>query len=372
VALAFRPSAAPTLGVEVELQVVDRATLDLTPAAPRLFDRLAGEEHVKPEIFQSMVEVDTGICANAVEAARDLAAAVARLRAACETEGVTLAAAGSHPFARHRDRLVYPAERYAQLIDRNRWIARRLMIFGLHVHLGMPSGERAVEVLNGLLWHLPHLLALSASSPFWQGSDTGLASSRITVFEALPTAGHPCTFGSWAEFQALFDAMATSHAVTSIKDIWWDLRPHPEYGTVEIRICDGLPTLGETVALVSLAHALAGKLLRDAEAGRTLAPPPYWVLRENKWRASRWGLEADLVLDAHGHSAPLKQEVERLVAELEPVAEAQGAGEAFRRLPALIARPSYERQRATFAEQGSLEAVARVLVEEFAQDRPQG
>jgi carboxylate-amine ligase len=319
-----------------------------------------------------MVEIDTGVCDSAAEARRDLDAAVSDLRTACEAEGVTLAGAGSHPFALHRQRLVYPAERYERLIDRNQWVARRLMVFGLHVHLGMPGGERAGQVSNGLLWHLPHMLALSASSPFWQRSDTGLASSRITIFEALPTAGHPCTFDDWAEFQRLYDAMMAARAIGSVKDIWWDLRPHPDYGTVEIRVCDALPTINETVALVAFAHALAARLLAEAESGRTMPPPPYWVLRENKWRASRWGMDAELVLDARGRCAPVKGEIEKLCAQLEPIAARQGAGAEFAGLAALVARPSYVRQRAVFGPEGSYETVARLLVDEFAQDRPLG
>lgn len=369
-AILFTPSPALTLGVETELQVIDPATLDLTPSAPQLLERLSADRHIKPEIFQSMVEINTGICASAAEARRDLEAAVARLRAACEAEGVTLAGAGSHPFARHRDRLVYPASRYAKLIDRNRWIARRLMIFGVHFHLGMPDGERAARVINGLLWYLPHLLALSASSPFWQGNDTGLASSRITVFEALPTAGHPCTYGSWEEFEALYEAMERSGAVKSVKDLWWDIRPHPDYGTVEIRVCDGLPTVRETATLAAVAHALAAKVLAAVEAGETFAPPAAWVLRENKWRASRWALKADLVLDASGRCTPMLGELERLCAELAPIAARQGSAAEFAGVAALLTRPSYRRQRAVYEEKGSFEAVTRMLVEEFAADAP--
>jgi carboxylate-amine ligase len=366
--LPFTPSDALTLGVELEVQVIDPATLDLTPAAPRLFARLGEDRHVKAELFQSMVEVNTGICRNAVDAGRDLLDALARLRAACAAEGVVLAGAGSHPFAKHRERLVYPAERYATLIDRNAWIARRLMIFGAHYHLGMPDGERAWQVLNGLLWYLPHFLALSASSPYWQGSDTGLASSRITIFEALPTAGHPCTFPDYAAFEAFYDAMIASRAISSIKDVWWDLRPHPDYGTIELRICDGTATIGEAVTLGALAHALAAHLLARVEAAGRIAPPPEWILRENKWRASRWGLEANLILDAAGRSAPLKEEIERLAAELEPVARAQRAHQEFKRLAGMLRRPSYQRQRAVFDDRKSLEAVARALVEEFTED----
>lgn len=365
-ALPFTPSSSLTLGVEIEVQVIDPQTLDLTPAAPRLFSRLGDDPHIKAELFQSMVEINTGVCRNAGEARRDLLGVMARLRWACAEEGVVLAAAGSHPFAKHRERLVYPAERYANLIDRNAWIARRLMIFGVHFHLGMPDGERAWQVLNGLLWYLPHLLALSASSPFWQGSDTGLASSRITIFEALPTAGHPCTFPDYAAFEKFYDAMIASRGIASVKDLWWDIRPHPDYGTVEIRICDGAATLAEAVTLAALAHALAAKLLARVEAEGRIAPPPEWILRENKWRASRWGLDANLMLDTNGRSAPLRDEIERLAAELEPVARSQRALDELRGLTAMLRRPSYQRQRAVFDEQKSLEAVARALVEEFA------
>lgn len=359
-----------SVGVELELQLLDPETLDLTPVAPRLLERLAGEKRVKPEIFQSMLEVNTGICANAAEVRRDLSATLARLREVCRAEGVLLASAGSHPFAVHRERLLYPAERYVELVDRNRWIARRLMIFGLHVHLGMRDGPRAWQVLNGLLYYLPHLLACSASSPFWQGNDTGLASSRITIFEALPTAGHPCTFADWASFERFYDALVASRAVRSIKDIWWDIRPHPDYGTVEIRICDEPPTLRETTALVALAHALAAWLDSRAEEGETFAPPPDWMIRENKWRASRWGLDADFVVDEAGRTEPARRCIDRLVAELMPVAQRQGGASELAAVEGMLSRPSYVRQREVLELEGNLAAVARAIAAEFESDRP--
>ncbi len=363
--LAFTPSPAMTMGVELELQLIDPGSFDLTPAAPRLLEQLAGDPNVKPELFQSMIEINTGICANAADARRDLAATVRRVRAAALGVGAVLASAGSHPFARHRDRLLFPAERYDMLIDRNRWVARRLMIFGLHVHVGMRGGEHAVQMLNGALHYLPHALALSASSPYWQGADTGLASSRTTVFEALPTGGHPCTYASWEGFERLYDAMIASKAITSIKDLWWDIRPHPEFGTVEVRICDGLPSVRQTAAMAALLHALFGWLDERHAAGERFAPPAEWVLRENKWRASRWGLEADLVLDQGGRYAALRGEVERLLEVLAPIAAAQGAAEPFADVAGIAARPSYERQREVFAREGTCEAVARSLVAEF-------
>jgi carboxylate-amine ligase len=354
-----------SVGVEIELQLVDPDTLDLTPAAPRLLQRLADAPHIKPELFQSMIEINTGICANAAEARRDLDATVARLREVCAVERVRLASAGSHPFAQHRDRVPFPGERYAQLIDRNKWVARRLMVFGLHVHVGMRDGEHATQLLNGALHYLPHLLALSASSPFWQGSDTGLASSRTIVFEALPTAGHPCTFPTWKAFESFYDAMLASNAIGSIKDIWWDVRPHPDFGTVEVRICDGVPSVAKTTCVVALVHALFAWLDARHEAGERFNPPAPWILRENKWRASRWGLEARFVLDDSGRSAHARDEFDHLQAALAPVAAGQGAAAEFAGLPELLACPSYANQRGVFQHARSCRDVARALVEEF-------
>lgn len=370
--LTFTPSPRMTLGVEIELQIVDPKTGDLSPGAPRLLERLADDPNVKPELLQAMVELNTNVCADVAQVRRDLDAGVARLRAAAEESGIAFAAAGSHPFARWRERLVFPSERFESLVDRNRWLARRLVIFGLHVHVGMRDGPHATAMLNGILPYLPHVLALSASSPFWQRFDTGLASSRITLFEALPTAGHPCTFHTWAEFQALYASMAASRAIESIKDLWWDIRIHPDFGTVEIRICDGLPTLSETVAIVALIQALYARLDAEYRAGRVFEPPPYWMLRENKWRASRWGVEAEVVLDEAGHTRLLRDDLARLLPELEPEAARLGSAAELRRLDRMMREGlSYERQRRVFARAQSPEAVAESLIREFATDQPE-
>jgi len=370
--LPFTSSEPLTLGVELELQLIDAESRDLTPGAPQLFERLGGARpNIKPELFQAMIEVSTGICRDVAEVRRDLDAVLGEVRQAADALGFRLASAGSHPFARHRERLVYPAERYQGLIDRNRWVARRLMIFGLHVHVGMASGEHAMATINGLLPYLPHLLALSASSPFWQGSDTGLASSRTTIFEALPTAGHPCTFRDWAHFERVHDAMVASRAIASVKDIWWDIRPHPDYGTVELRICDGLPTLGEITGLVAVVHALCARLDERYAQGERPKPPPQWVLRENKWRASRWGRDADVLLDTDGRTRPLREELACLVGELEPYAARVGASAGLAAAREMLTRaPSCERQRALFARHGSLVPVTDALIEELATDRP--
>lgn len=371
--LPFTHSPDLTLGVELELQLLDPETRDLSPACGRILERLGPDQpNVKPEIFQSMVEVSTGICRDVGQVRSELETTVALVRRACQEVGVELASSGSHPFARYTDRIVYPAERYQDLIDRNRWIARRLMIFGMHVHVGVRDGAHAMAMINGLTPYLPHVLAVSASSPFWQGQDTGLASSRITIFEALPTAGHPCVFDSWPEFEYAFDAMVASRAIKSVKDIWWDIRPSPGYGTVEVRIADCPSTMSETTAIVALLHSLSAWIDEEYRqpTGR-LRSQPYWVVRENKWRASRWGLDAEAVVDDRGQTVLLRDDLDSILSELAPHAARIGAQQELQGL----ARPlqhggGYERQRRVYQERGSLVAVVDSLIAEFERDEP--
>jgi carboxylate-amine ligase len=361
-----------SLGVELELQIIDAKTKDLAPGSPAIFERLGGEQkHIKPELVQAMIEINTGICETVREVQRDLEIQITSLKQICQELGYTLASAGSHPFARYADRILYPAERYRTLIDRNQWLARRLMIFGLHIHTGMRDAEHAMAMNNAMLHYLPHLLALSASSPFWQGKDTGLASSRITIFEALPTAGHPCIFQHWGDFEAFYDSMIASRSIGSIKDIWWDIRPHPDYGTVEIRVCDTPATLEETVSLVALTQCLYHWFDQQYKEGKTIAPPPYWILRENKWKAARYGLEAEIILNERGRTNLLRSEIEWLLKLLEPLSDSLGCGPEFRRIHTMLERGcSYERQRAVYAKEGTFLAVAESLIEEFWSGKP--
>ncbi|MBI4519838.1 MAG: glutamate--cysteine ligase [Gemmatimonadetes bacterium] len=368
--LSFTASPEMNLGVELELQILHPETKDLAPGAPRVLERLSGSPlRVKPEIFQGMLEINTGICENAGQVRADFEETLAVLRLTCADLGLELAAAGSHPFARYRDRAVYPTERYWRLIDRHRWLARRRMIFGLHVHVGMRDGDHAMAMVNGILPYLPHLLALSASSPFWQETDTGLASSRITFYEALPTAGTPCTFADWAAFVQAYDAMVAAKGISSASDIWWDVRPSPGYGTVEVRICDAPPTLSEVVALAGLVHTLFAWCDEAYRDGQGFLPPPYWMLRENKWRASRWGVDARIVLDEKGRTGLLRDEIERVLDVLAPTARALGCAQDLEIVKTVLAvGPSYERQRRIFEEQRSLRRVVEALIEEFATD----
>jgi carboxylate-amine ligase len=368
--LEFAKSDAFTLGVEVELQIVDKQTLELTPKASELLSRWDGSGKVQPEIFQSMIELSTGICASPADAENDLRATAKKLLPIARSLGVRFISTGTHPTARYLERKLYPADRYHGLIARNQWIARRLMIFGLHVHIGMPDAETCIAIQNELLYDLGLLLAVSTSSPFWQGEPTGLASSRITVFEALPTGGMPALVHDWNEFSELVATLQKANAITSLKDLWWDIRPSPRYGTLEIRVCDGLATLHETAMIVALAQALAKRAGARVAAGTNRPFPPAWRVRENKWRASRHGMEADYLTSNDGDSMPVRAYLKRTLTELAADGFLDATSLHTTDLLAIAdgAPTSSERQRAIFERTGRLDEVARSVASEFEDD----
>ena len=347
--LTFRPNSSLSLGVEIELQLVDQGTGDLKPVAPLILEsqiREGSQTRLKSELFQSMIEIDTPICSNAFEASRSLRSSLAHARDRARAFGADVIMSGTHPFARYTERLLTPSGRYYSLVDRNQWITRRLQIFGLHVHIGMRSGEHAIAMNNAFCHYLPLLLALSASSPYWQNEDTGLASSRITFFEALPTGGHPYLLNDWGDFENLINKLLRSGSITGIKDLWWDIRPNTEFGTIEIRVMDCPPTMKEVEALVALVHSLAIFIDAELTTGRRFTPPPEWILRENKWRASRHGVSCDVVMNDDGTSAPFLEVWSQLLKSLQPTIASQRYEGFFEFLCCIVEKgPSYIRQR---------------------------
>jgi carboxylate-amine ligase len=376
--IPFNSSPRSTLGVEMELTLVDRPTGALVSAASELLADLGrghpGDEHpkAKHELLECTVEVITGICETAGEARSDLAATIAQLHAAADARGLALMSAGTHPFSSWHDQVVSPSARYASLIDEMQWTAQRLQIFGLHVHVGTRSGEKAIAIANALTLYLPVFLALSSSSPYWEAHDTGLASARSKVFEALPTAGLPPHLDDWADFERFMHTLVHAEAIKSIREVWWDVRPHPDFGTVELRICDAIPTLRETVALAALAQCLVAHFDRRLDAGDALPVPRDWVMRQNKWLAARYGIDADLIVDEAGTRAPARELVAATLAELAPVAaDLDCADELAGVLSILETRPSYARQRGVIARGGTLADVVHHLVAEFETDEPE-
>lgn len=368
----FSSSKRTSLGVEWELELVDLETRQLTAASDEILTAISPEgdgnhPKAKHELLQSCVEVITGICQTVAEAREDLAGTVAEVAKAAETRNIGVMCSGTHPMTDWATQRITADERYATLVERNQWMARQLQIFGIHVHCGIRAPEKAIPILNGLLAYVPHFLALSASSPYWIGADTGLASYRSKVFEALPTAGLPFQLSGWDAFEKYMDALISSQAIQSIREVWWDIRPHPGFGTVELRICDGMPTLDEITCVAALAQCLVERFDRQLDHGYTLPEPRPWLVRENKWRAARYGLSADIVVDNYGRVQPLTEAVTDLVDDLLPIARRLDCHEELSTIPKLMDRgASYQRQRAVAAEHnGDLTAVVDLLLAEM-------
>ena len=291
--IEFTRNDRPTIGVEMELDVVDATTGALVSASNELLAELGrghpGGEHpkAKHELFQSTVEVITGVCETPAEAGDDLRASIAELRAACTPRGLSLISAGTHPFSLAREQVLSPQQRYHDLVEAMQWPARRLLICGLHVHVGVRDGSRAIAIINELRRHLPVFLALSSSSPYFEGEDSGLASARSKVFESLPTAGLPPLLADWNDFEAFMSTLIESRCISSIREVWWDVRPHPDFGTIEFRMCDATPTVRESVAIAGLAQTLVSWC--DQRIDETGLPEPAreWTVRENRWLAAR-------------------------------------------------------------------------------------
>ena len=372
--IPFHSSPSSSLGVEWELQLVDRETRQLTSGATEILAELSPDgEHptAKAELLQSTIEVITGVCTTVPEAMADLAGTIAQVTAIAEPRGLGLMCAGSHPITDWQSQQISDNPRYVKLIEDMQWLARRMQIFGVHVHVGVRSPDKAVAMVNALSSYIPHFLALSASSPYWVGSDTGLASSRSKVFEGLPTAGLPHQLNDWAQFEQYMETLIKTGTIDSIKEVWWDVRPHPTYGTVELRICDGLPTIAEVGMVAALSQCLVDTFDREIDKGYTLPTPRRWVVQENKWRAARYGLDASIIVGQDGVQ-PLRDALRELVQDMRSTAERLGCSAELDVVEQVLeGGASYQRQRAVAAASGGdLTAVVDSLLAEFAAGKP--
>lgn len=375
-AIGWKPSQGATLGVEWELQLIDAASKLLRQDAREVISELralgavGARPKIHDELMQSTVEVVTGVCSTVSEALADLATTIAQLQRITDMRGTMLACAGTHPVSDWRDAKMAPIQRYAELVEQMQWLARRIQTFGVHVHVGLRDGSKAIPIVNALAAYLPHFLALTASSPFWSGHDTGLASSRAIIFGELPTAGPPHLLADWSEFEEYMDTLLRAGTIRSIKEVWWDVRPHPDFGTVEIRMFDGVPTLHEVGMVAALSQSLVQLFDTQLDRGYRLPSQPSWIVRDNKWRATRYGLDAIVITDAAGATAPLRDELYELFRMLQPVAERLGCASELQVVNEVLERgASYERQRAVVAAGGPLTNVVDALVTEFAEDR---
>lgn len=375
--IPFRESACASLGVEVELGIVDARSRKLATAASSVLADLGashpGSVHpkAKHELFECTVEMITDVCLSVDQARRDLDSTLAELAAVAASRGLALMCSGTHPFSHWSGLEISPDPRYANLVERIQWPARRLAIHGIHFHVGVPSGDHAVAIASSLAFHLPVFLALSASSPFWHGLDTGMASCRTKVFEGLPTAGLPPHLDRWADFEALMETLIAAETVETIREIWWDVRPHPNFGTVELRMCDAMPSLGEVAALAALAQSLVHRLTALVTQGRPLPGAREWVIRENKWLAARYGLAAKMIVDDRGTLRPIRHVIDDLLVELAPTASQLGCREELGDIRRILeVGAGYERQRRIVEAGGTLVDVVDHLVAELSAGEP--
>ncbi len=376
----FTRNERPTVGVELEVHLVDARTGDLVSAATELLEAMGegypGGEHpkAKHELFQSTIEIITGICDTPAEARLDLQDTLDELCAVAQPRGVRIASSGTHPFATARAQDVSPDPRYHELIESMQWPARRLLICGMHVHVGVRNGERAIIMINELCRHLPLFLALSSSSPYFEGEDSGLASARSKVFESLPTAGLPPHLTGWDDFEAFMSTLLESECISSIREVWWDIRPHPDFGTVEFRMCDATPTLREAAALAGLAQTLVAWCDERINAGELPTPPREWTIRENRWLAGRYGIDARLIVeegdDGRPVRRPIRELLDELVERLTPTARRLGTESELAEVLAIAERgPGTVRQRRLVEGGATLVDVVHHLADELAGDR---
>ena len=367
----FHASPEPTLGVEWELALVDRHTRDLSNNAAHIFARakarMPDPGRIHQELLRNTVELVTGVCHTTDEAMGQLRETLRYVVRACDELGVDLYGGGTHPFASWTQQQLSPGHRYEELINRTQWWGRQMLIWGVHVHVGLPEQERVMPVLSGLLTYYPHFQALSASSPIWAGVDTGYASNRALMFQQLPTAGLPFQFETWEQFESFTSDQLTTGVIDELSEIRWDLRPSPKLGTLENRICDGVSTFEELGALVALAHCLVVDLDERCAAGESLTVLPPWHVQENKWRAARYGLDAIVILDEKSNERLVTDDLAELLVRLEPVAERLGCASELASVASIVGRgASYQRQRAVAARtHGDLVAVVDSVVREL-------
>ena len=362
-----------SLGVEEEFQIVSRESYELVSRIDEILlafdDDREHEGRVKPELLQSVVEVATKVSGSVAEAVADLTRLRSRLRDVAAESDALISSAGTHPFSRYEHQDVTDRPRYQELIEAMRWVAERELIFGLHVHVGLDSPDKAIACANAARTFLPELLALSVNSPFWQGRPTGLASTRTKLFDAFPRSGLPPAFSSYEEFELLVERAVKTNCFEDYTYIWWDLRPHPRLGTIEFRVCDAQTRIRTVSTIAALTQSLVATLAESWERGERQPVEPITLVAENKWRAARYGLEAQLIDLEHDTERPAREALLALAERCAPAARRLGCAEELEGVERLLAAGSgAAEQSRLYEESDSLLAVAQWLAEETVRE----
>lgn len=384
--LEFAPSARSTLGVEWELQLIDRDSLDLRQAGDVVLSKVREYaatlplkqaefvDNIHGEMLLNTVELVSNPRATVKECLADLRGALDLLSPVIEPMRIELASAGTHPFANPAYQRVTDNERYNKIVERTRYWGRQMLLFGTHVHVGIERCELVLPVIRALLTRFAHLQALTAASPYWNGLETGYADNRAMVFQQLPTAGVPHQFATWEELEQYYADMLKTGVIDGFSEIRWDIRPSPKFGTIELRVCDAASNLTEVAMVAALSQCLVEFFVRKAEAGEELPVMQPWYVDENKWRAARYGMDAILILDADGREELVTDTVQTMVDELMPIAVELGCDQELSYVYQVLEKGAPYQRILRAAKNGadSREVVVEHLLAEMGAGKPIG
>jgi carboxylate-amine ligase len=362
-----------TLGIEEEFQIVDPQNRELKSHVSEMLEEgkmLLGEQ-IKPEMIQSMIEVGTGICRNIQEARVDITNLRSIISSLARKKGLEIVAASTHPISHWQDQEIFDDERYELLVEEIQMVARSLLIFGLHVHVGVADPERAIHIMNAARYFLPHVLALTTSSPFWMGHNTGLKSYRSEVFKKFPRTDIPDHFDSHASFQRYIDLLIRTNCIDNGKKIWWDVRPHPFFPTLEFRICDIPTRVDDTIAIAALFQAIVAKLNKLIDKNLGFRLYRRMLIQENKWRAVRWGLDGKMVDFGKQKEVPVRDLVLELLDFVDDVLDELDSRKEVEHIHTILDRgTSADEQLRVYNETGDLRAVVDMLIERTMENVP--
>ena len=363
--IKFNPSKEPTVGVEVESQIVDKSTGDLVNIAENIVNGYGNEERVKHELYLSTVEVTSSPTLDTNNTYRELSSIFKDILELANKKNAGLIATGTHPFALYEDQVITNVNpRYEEFANKYGWAVRRLLTFGMHVHVGMDSKEKAVAVHDEIRKYLPLVLALSACSPFWRGKDTELYCSRLSVFQGLPNTGLPEPYYEWREYEQSLQTLVEADIIKAgvgYRQIWKDVRIHPAYGTIEVRIADSMPSLIDTVAVATFVQSLAIYIGNKWEDGNLPSPTPNWLIERNRWAAIKEGLNANFIIDLEGRTKPIKEVIKNLTKEIKPIAESLGSLNRLNELENIFKSDNMVENMRNFHKKESLDQLVKEL-----------
>ena len=363
--IKFNPSKEPTVGVEVESQIVDKSTGDLVNIAENIVNGYGNEERVKHELYLSTVEVTSSPTLDTNNTYSELSSIFKDILKLANKNNAGLIATGTHPFALYEDQVITNVNpRYEEFANKYGWAVRRLLTFGMHVHVGMDSKEKAVAVHDEIRKYLPLVLALSACSPFWRGKDTELYCSRLSVFQGLPNTGLPEPYYDWREYEQSLQTLVEADIIKAgvgYRQIWKDVRIHPAYGTIEVRIADSMPSLIDTVAVATFVQSLAIYIGNKWEDGNLPSPTPNWLIERNRWAAIKEGLNANFIIDLEGRTKPIKEVIKNLTKEIKPIAESLGSLNRLNELENIFKSDNMVENMRNFHKKESLDGLVKEL-----------